>query len=132
MDSLIAFPSNRPGGLEASLSAHFGSCPCFTLVEISENGAIAATVLPASAENDGGSAERVRRLAEHGVSSVVISSIGGHDLLQLQQVGITVWRDQSQRSVAALVDAMNRGQIPRLGSGRAHARAEGTARCVRD
>jgi len=120
MDSLIAFPSKGSGGLDASLSAHFGSCACFTLVEIGDGGATAATVLPAPAHDDGGCAERVRLLAERGVRGVVISSIGGHALFELQQAGIAVWRDQSQRPVAALVEAMKRGQIPQFGPGSAH------------
>jgi predicted Fe-Mo cluster-binding NifX family protein len=117
MDGLIAFPTNAPGGRDASLSAHFASCACFTLVEISDGGATNATVLPAPAREDGGCAERVRRLAQHGVRAVVVSSISGQALAELQQTGIAVWRDQSQRPVAALVEAMKRGQIPQLGSG---------------
>jgi predicted Fe-Mo cluster-binding NifX family protein len=117
MDGLIAFPSNASGGLGASLSAHFGGCACFTLVEIGDGGATSATVIPAPARDEGGCAERVRRLAEQGVRAVVVSSIAGHDLVELQQAGIAVWRDQSQRSVTALVEAMKRGQIPQLGPG---------------
>ncbi len=117
MDNLIAFPSKGSGGLGASLSAHFGSCACFTLVEIGDGGATAATVLPAPAHDDGGCAERVRLLAERGVRGVVIAGIGGHALLELQRAGIAVWRDQSQRPVGALVDAMKHGQIPQLEPG---------------
>jgi predicted Fe-Mo cluster-binding NifX family protein len=117
MDGLIAFPSNTSGGLGASLSAHFGSCACFTLVQIGDGGATRATILPTPAHEDGGCAERVRQLAEHGVRAVVVSSIAGHDLVELQQAGIAVWRDQSQRPISALVDAVKRGQIPQLGPG---------------
>ena len=120
MDGLIAFPTNAPGGLDASLSVHFASCACFTLVEIGDGGAIGATVLPTPALDDGRGAARVRQLAEHSVRAVVVSSIAGHVLAELQQAGIAVWRDQSQRPVAALVEAMKRGQIPQLGPGYAH------------
>jgi predicted Fe-Mo cluster-binding NifX family protein len=117
MDGLIAFPSNASGGFGASLSAHFGGCACFTLVEIGDGGATSATVIPAPASDERGCADRVRRLAELGVRAVVVSSIAGHDLVELQQAGIAVWRDQSQRPISALVDAVKRGQIPRLGPG---------------
>ena len=117
MDGLIAFPSNTSGGLGASLSARFGSCACFTLVEIGDGGATGATILPTPALNDEGCAERVRRLAEQGVRAVVISSISGQTLAELQQAGIAVWRDQSQRPISALVEAMKRGQIPQLWPG---------------
>ena len=120
MDGLIAFPSNTSGGLGASLSAHFGSCACFTLVEFGDGGATGATILPTPALDDEGCAERVRRLAERGVRAVVVSSISAQALIELEQVGIAVWRDQSQRPVAALVEAMKRGQIPQLGPGCAH------------
>ena len=119
MDTLIAFPSKSSGGLDASVSAHFGTCRCFTLVEIGKDGATKASVLQAPAHDDGGCEERVRRLAEQGVRGVVISSIGGHALVELQKAGFAVWRDQSQRPIAALVEAMKRGQIPRLGPGSA-------------
>ncbi len=120
MNNLIAFPSKGSGGLGASLSAHFGSCAYFTLVEIGDGGATAATVLPAPAHDDGGCEKRVGLLAERGVQGVVIAGIGGHALLELQQAGIAVWRDQSQRPIGALVEAMKRGQIPLLGPGLAH------------
>ena len=120
MDGLIAFPTNAPGGLDASLSVHFASCACFTLVEIGDGGATGATILPTSELDDEYCAEPVRQLAEQGVRAVVVSSISGQALTELQQAGIAVWRDQSQRPVAALVEAMKRGQIPRLGPGFAH------------
>ncbi len=119
MNNLIAFPSKSSGGLDASLSAHFGSCRCFTLVEIGAGGETVATVLPAPAHDDGGCEERVRRLARQGVRGVVVSSIGGHALFELQRAGFAVWRDQSQRPIAALVEAMKRGQIPQVGPGSA-------------
>ena len=117
MGRLIAFPSKSSGGLDASVSAHFGSCACFTLVEIGDVGATTATVLRAPAHDDGGCAERVRRLAHQGVRGVVVSSIGGHALLELQKAGLAVWRDQSQRPIVALVEAMKRREIPLLGPG---------------
>ena len=120
MDGLIAFPTHAPGGLDASLSAQFANCACFTLVEIGDGGAIGATILPTAALYDGSGAERAQRLAQLGVRAVVVSSIGGQVLAELQQAGIAVWRNQSQRPVAALVEAMKRGQIPQLGAGYAH------------
>ena len=128
MDNLIAFPSKSSGGLDASVSAHFGTCRCFTLVEIGEGGAAKASVLQAPAHDDGGCEERVRQLAEQGVRGVVISSIGGHALVELQKAGIAVWRDQSQRPIAALVEAMKRGQIPQT---RTRVRAGRIARAPR-
>ncbi len=130
MNNRIAFPSKGSGALGASLSAHFGRCAFFTLVEIDDGGATAATVLAAPAHDDGGCTERVRLLAEQGVRGVVIAGIGGHALFQLQQAGIAVWRDQSQRPVAALVEAMKRGQIPQLGPGLAHDSPGDEGSCV--
>lgn len=120
MNNLIAFPSKSSGGLDSSVSAHFGTCRCFTLVEIGAGSETVAAVLPAPAHDDGGCEERVRRLAQRGVRGVVVSSIGGHALFELQRAGLAVWRDQSQRPIAALVEAMKRGQIPQLGPGSAH------------
>ncbi len=111
MDGLVAFPTHAPGGLDASLSAQFASCACFTLVEIGDGG---VTILLAATPDDGGGAERVRRLAQYSVRAVVVSSISGQALAELQRAGIAIWRDQSQRPVAALVEAMKRGQIPQL------------------
>ena len=134
MDGLIAFPTHAPGGLDASLSAQFASCACFTLVEIGDGGAIGATILPTAALDDGSGAERAQRLARHGVRAVVVSSISGQALAELQRAEIAVWRDQSQRPVAALVEAMKRGQIPQLGPGMAHdsprPRREGSCDCA--
>lgn len=66
MDNLIAFPSKSSGGLDASVSAHFGTCRFFTFVEIGKDGAANASVLQAPAHDDGGCEERIWRLAETG------------------------------------------------------------------
>ena len=33
----VAIPSEKPGGLHASRSEHFGHCDVFTVVELKEN-----------------------------------------------------------------------------------------------
>jgi predicted Fe-Mo cluster-binding NifX family protein len=73
-----------------------------------------ATILPAPAHDDGGCVARVRRLAEQGVRTVIAPAIGSHAWAELRPAGITVHRNLSSRSVAALVEALERGQLPRF------------------
>jgi predicted Fe-Mo cluster-binding NifX family protein len=101
MNRLIAFPTTLPGGLDASPSAHFGSCACFTLVEMRDGKTGRFMVLAAPAHDDGGCSARVTQLREHGVSVVVASGIGDHALSELQLAGIAVYQTSPSLSIPA-------------------------------
>jgi predicted Fe-Mo cluster-binding NifX family protein len=111
MNRLIAFPTKLPGGLDASLSAHFGSCACFTLVEFRDGKMGRYIVLAAPAHDDGGCNARVSQLTEHGVSAVVASGIGGHALSGLQSAGIAVYETAPSFSIPASLAALGFGEL---------------------
>jgi predicted Fe-Mo cluster-binding NifX family protein len=50
----IAVPSEQPGGLESAISAHFGHCPCFTIVDTADGEVGEVRVLPNMPHGQGG------------------------------------------------------------------------------
>ena len=54
MNALLAIPSMAPGGLDASVSAHFGHCDAFTLVArlMQQNALIFTAVVSGLSEAD--------------------------------------------------------------------------------
>ena len=60
--TIVAIPSENPGGLEAQVGEHFGHCELYTLVEI-RNGAVhAVTTLPNVPHQHGGCMAPVEHL----------------------------------------------------------------------
>jgi len=108
--SLIAVPSNLPGGLDASLAGHFGRCDVYTLVRV-ENGAIAdVTVLPGLPHAEGGCMVPVRLLADHGVNALVAGGMGRAPLLGFMAVGIDVYRPACNGTVGDAVRSLLEGE----------------------
>ena len=86
----IAIPSERPGGLEARRSGHFGRCECFTLVDLHDGSIGEVQVLVNAPHTEGGCMAPVMTLAEHMVDAIVVDGIGGRPLIGFSQVGIAV------------------------------------------
>ncbi len=89
--TLIAIPSEAPGGLEAALGQHFGHCDLYTLVAV-ENGAIADVgAVPNVPHVQGGCMAPVNHLAGHGVTHLIAGGMGMRPLMGFNQVGIRVY-----------------------------------------
>ena len=50
----IAIPSEEPGGMKAAVSAHFGHCAAFTLVDVDGADVGQVTILPNGGHVQGG------------------------------------------------------------------------------
>ncbi|MFD2233186.1 NifB/NifX family molybdenum-iron cluster-binding protein [Phaeospirillum tilakii] len=108
--SLIAVPSELPGGLDAPLAGHFGRCDVYTLVRI-DNGTIAdVTLLPGLPHAEGGCMVPVRLLADHGVDALVAGGMGRNPLMGFMAAGIAVYRPGRDGSVGAAVQALLAGE----------------------
>jgi predicted Fe-Mo cluster-binding NifX family protein len=85
----LGIPSERPGGLDAGVSAHFGHCDLFTAVEI-EGGQIMKVW---TIDNDGehNCMVPVRKMANAGMDAVLIGGIGRRPLMEFQNNGIKVF-----------------------------------------
>ena len=86
----VASPSDRPGGLAARRSGHFGRCDCFTIVDLAGGQLGEVTIVENMPHSEGGCMAPVLLLAEHMVDAIVVDGIGGRPLAGFAQVGIAV------------------------------------------
>jgi predicted Fe-Mo cluster-binding NifX family protein len=109
--TLIAVPSEAPGGMDAPVGAHFGHCALYTLIEV-ENGAVAGVrTLPNVPHQQGGCMAPVRHLADNGVGVLIAGGLGMRPLMGFNQVGIHVFHGGGAPSVGQAVEAFLRGSL---------------------
>jgi len=109
----IAVPSSMPGGLDAQLSAHFGHCEVFTLVEVEDGSITGASRLPNVEHHEGGCLVPVRLLADAGVEVLIAGGMGMRPLLGFMDAGIEVWRGSSE-TVRKAVESYLDGSLEAL------------------
>jgi predicted Fe-Mo cluster-binding NifX family protein len=109
MKQTIAIPSTAPGGLEADVSAHFGSCDAFTLVTLEDGTVEAVSVLPVPSHVEGGCMVPVRLLAAHGASAVIAVGMGRRPLLGFAEVGIRAFHNGKYSTVREVITAWTTG-----------------------
>ncbi len=115
----IAIPSEQPGGLDAALSAHFGHCACFTIVDAQDDEVTAVSVLPNAPHGQGGCMAPVSFLKSHGVDRMVAGGMGMRPLQGFQQVGIQVHYHEGAARVSDAVGLLLAGQARVFGPAQA-------------
>ena len=111
MNTLIAVPSNNPGGLDAPLGAHFGHCELYTLVSV-ENGQVChVDVIPNVPHQQGGCMAPVQYLAEKGAQVLIAGGMGLRPLMGFNQVGIDVYYGGTAKTVGDAVEALISGKL---------------------
>lgn len=130
MSTLIAVPSEAPGGLDAYLSLHFGHCDVFTLVKLDDDGSIETSVVPAPDHDVSGCMGPVRLLASHGVSVITAAGMGPRPLMGFLENGIRPYHTGGCDTVGEAVAAFAAGALPAFGAERICAgHEEGEACC---
>jgi predicted Fe-Mo cluster-binding NifX family protein len=114
MSTLVAFPTEAPGGLDAMLAQHFGHSPTFTLVTLGENGVEATEVVAGVPHEHGGCMAPVALLAKHGVRAFVAGGIGRGPLMGFTNLGIEVLHNDGAETVGEAVFAYLAGRLPRF------------------
>jgi len=112
---LIAIPSEAPGGLDAPISAHFGRCAAFTLVELSGGDVGASCVVPNVEHTHGGCLTPVHLLQAEGVEALVAGGMGARPLAGFQDVGIKVFFKEGATTVSEAVQLLGRGGCREFG-----------------
>ncbi len=97
--TLVAFPSETPGGLDAGLSDHFGHCAAFTLVTLDGDDVGEVKILDNSGHAQGMCMAPVMLLKDQGVEALVAGGMGPRPLAGFQQVGITVYFNEGASTV---------------------------------
>ena len=110
----IAIPSDNPGGLEAPLSAHFGHCAVFTIVDVNGDDLKVHTIANGGHEQ-GGCMAPVMLLKNAGVDVMVAGGMGQRPLMGFQQVGISVFFNEGAETVDAAVKLVLAGKARRFG-----------------
>lgn len=112
---LLAVPSDSPGGLEAAISAHFGHCDAFTLIQVDEGQVADVRVLPNGGHEHGGCMTPVLLLKGEGVEALVAGGMGARPLAGFQDVGISVFFREDATTVAEAVSLFAAGSCREFG-----------------
>jgi predicted Fe-Mo cluster-binding NifX family protein len=114
MSTIIAIPSENPGGLDAGLGAHFGHCDLYTLVTV-DNGQVAEVkVIPNVPHQQGGCMAPVQHLAGNGVKQMIAGGMGLRPLMGFNQMGIEVYYSSGAQTVGEALNAMLSGKLPQF------------------
>lgn len=113
---LVAVPSDAPGGLDASPSAHFGHCAAYTVAKI-ENGAISdVRIVQNQGHEHGGCVQPVRELAKDGVQALLAGGMGQKPLAAMREAGIKVFHCAGPLTVKAALEAFTQGKLAEFGT----------------
>ncbi len=114
MNTLIAIPSNNPGGLDASIAQHFGHCDLYTIVEIRDNVIDVVSIIPPIDHQQGGCMAPVQYLANKNVKCLISGGMGFRPLAGFEQVGIDVYYFENNLNIQQTVDAFIAGNLSRF------------------
>lgn len=124
----LCLPTTDEQGLDARLSPHFGSAPCFTLVD-SATGRV-EVVMNDHARHEHGRCDPTAELSGRNVDAVVCRGLGRRALERLHGLGLTVLVTESATVLEALA-AFHGGALRALteeeacGGGHGHGQSHG-------
>ncbi len=116
MNELLAVPSTAPGGLAAPVSAHFGRCDVFTLIELKDGQIDNTRTVTAPDHAAGGCLAPVAVLANAGVTAVAAGGMGRRPLMGFVQSGIRPYRAAGYTTVSEVARAFAAGQLRPFGT----------------
>lgn len=111
MDTILAVPSDNPGGLDAGVSAHFGHCDLYTIIEIDDDGLKKVEFLANPPHEHGGCLAPVSLLAARGVKTLLAGGMGRRPLMGFHDAGIEVFLARGFPAVGPAVQAFLNGQL---------------------
>ena len=112
--TLLAVPSDAPGGFDADISGHFGHCDAFSLFRIDNGTVVETAVLPALPHDN--CLAPVRQLAERGVTAIVAYGMGARPLHGFLASGIQPYHAGEARKVSEVVEAFLKGGLAAFSS----------------
>ncbi len=111
----IAVPSDKPGGLDAARSGHFGRSPLFTIVDIVDGSIVHVMVVENEPHADGECLSAVLTLGQYLVDVVIVAGIGPKPLLHSLQAGIRVFAGGDRPDVRSAVEAFLEAELDPVG-----------------
>jgi len=122
----IAFPVQQDQGFESQVYGHFGTAPCFVLVN-SETGQH-EVLKNQDLHHMHGQCQPMKALAGNPVDAVVVGGIGGGALVRLQSQGIRVFR-AIEGSVKQNLEFILSGKLPEFSTNMTCAGHQGQGGC---
>ena len=113
---LVAVPSNAPGGLQASPSAHFGHCDLYTVALVQDGNLLDIAVEPNRGHEHGGCIVPVRELVSIGVKVLIAGGMGMNPLMAMKEMGLKVLYASGYATVEDVFKAYIDGKLPEFGS----------------
>ncbi len=108
----ICIPTEEQKGLESLAYGHFGSAPYFFIYdtvakdfEILNNN---------ESEHEHGQCNPIQPLREKGVESVVVAGMGARALMNLQAMGIRVFRTSEVNTIKDVISSFDESKIEEL------------------
>ncbi len=111
----IAIPTEGPGGIDATRSAHFGHAASFTVVDVADGAISGAHVVTNPPHTHGGCGMTVAMLAQDGVKAAIVVGMGGGPLAAMSANGMTAYYDASSPTPRAAVEAYLGAGLPSFG-----------------
>ena len=106
--TVVAIPSMLEGGLEARRSSHFGKSPAFALVDAATG---EVTMITNNPPETGRCRAAAALLISAGAKAVVVKGIGARPLEVLSDADVTVYLDESSKTVSEAVAAFSAGTL---------------------
>ena len=110
----FAIPSEKPGGLEAQRSEHFGHCDVFTVIKLQDGTVEDITVIDNAPHGKGGCVAPVNLLKDAGVEAIVVMGMGARPMQGFSEAGIDVYyaHKNGVSDVRTAVEKMSEGGLP--------------------
>ncbi len=111
MNTLVAVPSENPGGLKAQVGAHFGHCEMFTLIQVKDEQILDVKTIPNVPHEQGGCLAPVNHLSEQGIHAIIAGAMGMRPLMGFKQMGIKVYYSDENQTVGDAINAFLAGSL---------------------
>jgi len=106
----IAFPVEKNNGLDSELYGHFGSAPCFVIVD-AESG-VPERMANDQQEHAHGQCQPTAGLSERSVQAVICAGMGMRAIQKLNEIGISVYVAGDSRTIREALDEFKAGRLP--------------------
>ena len=111
MPTVVAFPSQMPGGLGAELDSHLEHCGLYTLLAIKDKTISFVSTLSPAPHEHGACLAVVQHLLDNNVQVLVAGSMGIRPLTGFQQAGIRIFNCGGCRTVREAAEAFMDGRL---------------------
>jgi predicted Fe-Mo cluster-binding NifX family protein len=108
----ICIPTADGSGPGAAVFAHFGSAPCFTLLDT--EGGEPEVLVNRNAHHAHGTCHPLSQLEGRGIDAIVTGGIGHRALAGLHSAGLKVYRAPRSATVADIIRALGDGSLAEL------------------